>query len=471
MSLKTMHENRRNSLESSQSNPEPVILPEHLIERLAEAQKALEQEQELRVQAEQRAEIETEKNKTLQRLLTELSETSDSEMPTKLREQLKKKDEQLSNEQEQKEKLKKQLQKAAATAYEDKKASDKRISQLETDKSDLERKLRYERFDKKAFLQGLESREQKLKDGQNALRVDKADFEGRVRIKAQEKVQTALSEYEAKKAKCEAEKQAVIDEYTQLKTDEETIIQKSIDEHKAELDEQAAQERAEHDRQHEKREKELDRLWKLRNTALTAKFATISGLIVIGGLIGSIVTVINAIISFTHGLLPFIIEDGKEIGNWIGNDWNAIFGQAFVFPNTLLPITQLALPLIFLIIIGIWTAFNFDEHKWVVFASKVSIIFISTGIGISAVFGKQLSEILGFNTVMFPIAVYLLYVLFRWLWEIGALQGLGKILKWLALAPIKWWKGLAPNEKGATVWFVMMAVVIICAFKSCAKEN
>ena len=169
-----MHENRRNSLESSPSNPEPVILPEHLIERLAEAQKALEQEQERRTQAEQRAESEAEKNRTLQRLLTELSETSDSEIPKKLSEKLKEQERLLSIEQEQNRQLKKQLQDTEATAEDAKKANDRQISRLEAGITALERKLEYDKFDKEQYLRGLESREKALAHGQEALRSDRA---------------------------------------------------------------------------------------------------------------------------------------------------------------------------------------------------------------------------------------------------------------------------------------------------------
>lgn len=482
MSLKAIHESKRNSLESVPSNPEPVILPEHLLERLAEAQKALEREQKQRTQAEQRAKSEAEKNKTLQRLLTELSETSDSEMPTKLSEKLKEQESQLSREQEQNRQLKKQLQDAEATAEEDKRASDRQISQLEADISKLERQLKYEKFDKNAYLKSLESREKALKHGQEALKTDRAEFNSRVQSKAQEIEQATITNYEAKKAQCEAEQarltaqQEAVEAERQewLSAEKEKIdteVNRQVSTHKAELDEQTAKERAEHDQQHDKREKELESNWKARNTALTAKFATISGLTVSGGLISGTVALISAVIAFAHGLLPFIIEDGKEIGNWIRNDWTAIFGQAFVFPNTLLPIIQLALPLIFLIVVGIWTALDFDEHKWVVFADDVSIGFIGTGIGISAVFGKQLSEILGFNTVMFPIAVYLLYVLIRWLWEIGAIQGLGKVLKWLIVTPIEWWKGLEPNEKAGNAIIVFVIVGTILMFRHWAKGS
>lgn len=46
---------------------------------------------------------------------------------------------------------------------------------------------------------------------------------------------------------------------------------------------------------------------------------------------------------------------------------------------------------------------------------------VGFGVGMSTIFGKQISES-GTNTVMLPIAVYLLYVLVRWLCEIGAIE-------------------------------------------------
>ena len=347
------------------------------------------------------------------------------------------------------------MQDAENTAEDDKKASDRRISQLETDISDLERKLKYNKFDKEQYLKGLESREQALKDGQEALKTDKAEFNNRVQSKAQE-----IEQDTARKAKCEAEQTRLIEQQQAVEAERQewlssekekidTEVTRQVTEHKAELDEQTAKERAEQERQHDKREKELESNWKSRNIALTGKFATISGLTISVGLISGIVAIISTVIAFVHGLLPFIIEDGKEIGDWIRNDWNAIFGQAFVFPNSLLPIIQLALPLIFLIVVGIWTALDFDERKWVVFVDNISVIAIGTGIGISAVFGKQLSELLGLNTVMFPIAVYLLYVLIRWLWEIEAIQ-----------KPIEWWKDLESNQK---IGNAMIVVVIVCA--------
>ena len=308
------------------------------------------------------------------------------------------------------------------------------------------------------------------------MKVAKDDFNSRVQSKAEEIEQDTISDYEARKAKCEAEQARLIEQQQAVAAERrewlssekekiDTEVTRQVTQHKAKLDEQRAQERAEQERQHNDREKELRSKWKLRDTALTAKFVTISGLTVSVGLISGIVAIISTVIAFAHGLLPFIIEDGKEIVNWIRNDWNAIFGQTFVFPNTLLPIIQLALPLIFLIVVGIWAALDFGERKWVVFADKISIIAIGTSVGISAVFGKQLSEILGLNTVMFPIAVYLLYVLIRWLWEIGAVEATFNGIKWLITTPIEWWQGLEPHQKTGNVIIVSVIVIAILVIR------
>lgn len=472
-----MHESKRNSLESSPHNPVPVILPENLLKRAEEALKALQQEQTRRIQAEQRADSEAEKNKTLQRLLTELSETSDSEMPTKLSEKLKEQERQLSSEQEQNRKLRQQLQDAAETASADRTAYKKEKSRLEADIAELQRKLKFEKFDKEAYLKGLESREQQLESGRKDLKRDRADFESRVQSRAEEIERQVIDEARRKENTAEQARLRLLDEQEAVKAEQQkwlqaekekidTEVSRQVTEHKAELDEQTEQARAEHEQEYDKREKALVSNWKARNIALTAKFTTISGLTVIVGLISGIVALISALIAFVHGLLPYLIEDGKEIGGWIRDDWQAIFGQAFVFPSSLLPILQLALPLIFLVIVGIWTALDFQERKWVVFANNISIVAIGTGIGISAVFGKQLSEY-GVNTVMFPIAVYLIYVLIRWLWEIEAIQGLFEGIKSL----IEKWNDLEPNQKIGNLLIVLVIVGAILMVRSWAKGS
>ena len=148
-------------------------------------------------------------------------------------------------------------------------------------------------------------------------------------------------------------------------------------------------------------------------------------------------------------------ENGEKIGSWISSDWHAIFQQSFTLKRAIVPILQLFLPVIFLIAVGIWTTLDFEERKWVLFADKVSIIVIWSGIGISFVFGKQLSAI-GLNTVMLPIAVYLLYVLARWLFETGAIDGLANLVARLT----DWWHDLEPNEKQGNA---LLAVIFIIA--------
>ena len=291
---------------------------------------------------------------------------------------------------------------------------------LATENYDLRRKIQFEKFDKIAYLQGLESREQELKDGEEALKIDRANFNSRVQSKAQEIEQKAVSEYETQKARCEAEKTRLIKQQEAVEAEQQLWLQTEKEKIDTEVARQVTKHKAELDEQANKRQIELEKDRKLRNIASKAKFATISGLTVTVGLVSGIVAIISGFLAFTHGLLPFLIKDIKTIGKWIAEDWHEIFDD-FAFPQALLPILQLALPLIFLIIVGIWTALDFEERKWVVFADEISIMVIGVGVGISTVFGKQISE-LGANTVMLPIAVYLLYVLGRWLWEIGAVK-------------------------------------------------
>ena len=404
----------------SEKQKQLQMLEARAAEQMQQAE-VLKQEQAQRMQAEQRARSEAEKNKTLQNLLDELSRTSDSELPTKLNAQLKEKDRQLLNEQEQKKQLEKKLSTTIAAASADKQARDKQISLLRTE-------LQAQKFDKEKYLRGLESRERDLRNGQAALRSDREAFDTRVQNKAQEIEKDVIADYEAKKRSCEAERSRLI---AQQKAEKDTIdaaVAKKVKEHTGKLDEQAAKERAEQDKKHESREKELEKNWKSRNTALTAKYTSIIGLTFSVCLISGIVAMICFVTAFVHGLLPFIITDGKEIGSWISSDWHAV---------------------------GLWTALDFEERKWVLFADKVSIIFIGSGIGISFVFGKQLSAI-GLNTVMLPIAVYLLYVLARWLFETGAIDGLATLVTRLT----DWWHDLEPNEKQGNA---LLAVIFIIA--------
>lgn len=190
---------------------------------------------------------------------------------------------------------------------------------------------------------------------------------------------------------------------------------------------------------------------------------SISGATVLGGFICATVAVCSAVIAFVHGLLPFMIADSKEIGKWISSDWHSIFGKAPAFPKPAFPILsvlQLALPLIFLIAVGIWTTLDFDERKWVVFADKISCIAIGISVGISAVFGKQLSWI-GLNTLMFPLAIYLFYVLIRWLWEIDAFDAAERLLTSAADK----WSGLEKNEKQGYALLVVVIVAAVVMFR------
>ena len=280
MSLRTMHESKRNSSESRTSKPEPVILPEDLLKQAEEALTALKSEQAQRIQAEQRADSEAEKNRTLQRLLTELSKTSDSEMPTKLSEMLKEQDRKLSNEQEQNRQLRKQLKDAEEAVRASEKASARQMALLETENYDLRRKIDFERFDKIAYLRDIESRELELKKGEKALKIDRANFNRHVQDKAQEIEQKAVSEYETQKARCEAEKTRLTEQQKAVETERQlwlqtekekidTEVARQVTKHKAELDEQA----------NEKQEK-LQQNYQITKLRLEAKFTTISGLTV-----------------------------------------------------------------------------------------------------------------------------------------------------------------------------------------------
>lgn len=291
---------------------------------------------------------------------------------------------------------------------------------LATENYELRRKIKFERFDKIAYLQDIESRELELKEGEKALKTDRANFNRHVQDKAQEIEQAVISEYETQKARYEAEKVKLIEQQKAVETERQLWLQTEKEKIDTEVARQVTKHKAKLDKQANERQIELEKDRKLRNIALKAKFATISGLTVTVGLISGIVAVISGFLAFTHGLLPFLIKDTKAIGKWITEDWHEIFDN-FAFPQALSPILQLALPLIFLIVVGIWTALDFEERKWVVFADEISIMVVGFGVGMSTIFGKQISES-GTNTVMLPIAVYLLYVLVRWLCEIGAIE-------------------------------------------------
>ncbi len=317
--------------------------------------------------------------------------------------------------------------------------------------SQLERQLESNRFDKEKYLKSLEMREKTVAEQRDHLNKH-------IRNRAQEIEKDTIAHYkaaeealEAEKSKCIEQQKSVEDERQKwLRSEKEKIdneVEQRIKAHKSALDGQNAKEQAE-------KEKEYN----AKKTALIVKYRSISGVTVTGGLICAIVALCSAVIAFVHGLLPFMIADSKEIGKWISSDWHSIFGKAPAFPKPAFPILsvlQLALPLIFLIAVGIWTTLDFDERKWVVFADKISCIVIGISVGISAVFGKQLSWI-GINTLMFPLAVYFLYVLIRWLWEIDAFDAAERLLTSAADK----WSGLEKNEKQG---YALLVVVIVAA--------
>ena len=233
----------------------------------------------------------------------------------------------------------------------------------------LERRLKSDKFDKEQYLKSLEMRERAVEKKRSEL-----DEHIRVRAEAIEKdtvahYKAAEEALEAEKSKCiEQQKSVEAERQEWLLSEKEKIdneVEQRIKAYKSALDSQSAKERAEQEKE-----------YKAKKQALKAKYMSISGATVLVGFICAIVAVCSTVIAFVHGLLPFLIADGKEIGKWISSDWHSIFGRSFEFPQTLLPILQLALPLIFLIVVGIWTAFDFDERKWVVFVDELSCIVI-----------------------------------------------------------------------------------------------
>lgn len=455
MSLKAMHENKKNNAENRQSNykSEISLETEDLLMSLAEISEELTTERNLRIQLEQNNNSKEQQIKDLQNLLTELSKTSDNEISLKLSEQLKEKDKQILNEQEQNRQLKKELQDAAATSEEDKKANNKIISQLESDISRLERQLNYSKFDKVQYLKELESREKAVKEKNEKL-------DEHIEKKAYKIEQDTIKHYKEKESEFERKKAEYLDlklkEYDNIKS----AVEQQVAEHKAELDEQFERKQGQQERDYNSRNKDLESEWQLknyrlenewksRNNILTGKFA----ITLMVGAISAIVTLFSVLIAFTHGLLPYIITDGKEIGYWCSKNWKMIFGQPFEISTSLPAILQFAIPLIFMIGVGIWTALDFDERKWVVFADKVSLMIIGIVTGISAVFSKQLN-LISINTIMFPIGIYMIYVLIRFLEETGVLDKMEELLERLA----KRWNGLEKNEK---IGSVLVTVLLI----------
>ena len=290
----------------------------------------------------------------------------------------------------------------------------------------------------------------------------RSELDEHIRVRAEAIEKDTVAHYKAAEEALEAEKSKCIEQQKSVEaerqewllSEKEKIdneVEQRMKAYKSALDSQSAKERAEQEKE-----------YKAKKQALKVKYASISGVTVIGGFISAIVALCSAVIAFVHGLLPFMISDGKEIGKWISSDLHSIFGKVPAFPKPVFPVfavLQLALPLIFLIIVGIWTAFDFDERKWVVFVDEMSCIVIGSSIGISAVFGKQLSWI-GINTLMFPLAVYFLYVLIRWLLEIEAIQLAADAAERAVTAAATKWSELEKNEKKG---YVFMGLVIIFA--------
>lgn len=311
----------------------------------------------------------------------------------------------------------------------------------------LYRQMEYNIFDKVQYKKEFESREQELKE--KTINIDE-----HIKNKAQEIEQDTINHYKIKEEECEREKARYIELQASEHEKINTEVEKQVTKYKIELDEQTAKERSEHEEQYKQRAAELEKYWGNRNKTLTVKFITIKGITLLVGVISAIVTIFSVVIAFTHGLLPYIVTDGKEIVHWISNNWKIIFGQPFEMAISLPPILQFALPLIFMLIVGIWAAFDFDERKWVVFADKFSLITIGTFMGISAVFSEILNY-LSINTIMFPIAVYFIYVLIRFLWETGVIPKILDIIEWI----INWWNGLEKNEKlGNTLIFAVLII-------------
>ena len=229
------------------------------------------------------------------KLMKQLCESSDSEMPKKLNVKLNEQEKLLLKEKEKNEKLKKQLQDTAVSAEEDKKAGNRRISRLIDEISQLERKLESNRFDKEQYLKSLEMREMAVVKKQSEL-------DEHIRSSAEAIEKNTVAHYraaeealEAEKAKCiEQQKSAEAERQEWLLSEKEKIdneVEQRIIAHKSALDEQNAKERAEQDKE-----------YKAKKKALTAKYTSISGVTVFGGFICAIVAVCSTVIAFVHGL-------------------------------------------------------------------------------------------------------------------------------------------------------------------------
>lgn len=175
------------------------------------------------------------------KLMKQLCESSDSEMPKKLNVKLNEQEKLLLKEKEKNEKLKKQLQDTAVSAEEDKKASNRRISRLIDEISQLERKLESNRFDKEQCLKSLEMRER-------AVVKKRFELDEHIRVRAEAIEKDTVAHYkvaeealEAEKAKCiEQQKSVEAERQEWLLSEKEKIdneVEQRIIAHKSALDE------------------------------------------------------------------------------------------------------------------------------------------------------------------------------------------------------------------------------------------
>ena len=318
-------------------------------------------------------------------LLTQLCNQSENETQQELLTQLNERDKQISMLKEQNELLTKKLNEQNIAIGADK----ERIAELEAEKNIYNSK-------KERILR----REKSLSEQEKANDSKKAFIDEHIRAKAYEMVQDTISrnnrQCENEKARYMEKQKAIEAEQEEWKSAEEEKIRIQVEEHKATLN----AERAEEKRQHEENECKRDAI-------LKAKIVSIDSFSFSCWILCAVVTIASVGISLIHGLLPVLIKDGKEIVAWIVGNWSAIFGHTFVFPNSLSPILQLIMSLICLIFCIIWTIHDIKQ------ANYISITVIGISVGISAVFGKQLSELAGINTIMLPIAVYMAHMIIR----------------------------------------------------------
>lgn len=317
----------------------------------------------------------------------------------------------------------------------------------------LKAELEANKFDKAAYLKELEQREQDVRNNERKNNRDKAFLEEQIKSKAYELEKKTISDCknEIEKAKklysekiedfkkqCESEKSEVISKYEKMIREEEELIKsksdKIIDEYRAELDEEHQNLQKDMDTQLKEKKKELEaenvnekeqmESSSKRYNALRRDLIGKSGAVIIFCFVSAIVSLYSVVVAFTHGLLPILIPDCKEFAGWIANDWIKIFSSPFGFGNVF-AILKLLLPVIILMIIGIWTATDFDiENKqWVVLADKVSIAVFGSAVSLSAIFGVWLAKI-NINTVVLPFLIYFVYFLIR----SGFLEGLFEII-------------------------------------------